>query len=147
MEPIMKKTVSQVLASKPVRRKPSSKNLPQVFWEGWREGFFEAHGRDPGPLKGVGVVKVKSLLSKLEEMADRPLAGFTMTTEFVQQFARWCTFEWTDAAFALKKEHGMKNVPDLPTVGVVVVHVPAFLGVYLNQGGKTALPSNVKKGW
>lgn len=143
----MAKTVSDILASKPARRKPSAKNLPYVFWEAWRTGHFDTYERDPGPLKGVMVVKVKSMLSKLEDMAARPLSGFTVDAEFVQQFAQWITTNWDETQARMKQETGFKTVTELPTLGVVVVHAAAFVTAYLNRDKGMALNPNAKPGW
>lgn len=129
------------------RRKASPKNLPYVFWEGWRTGHFEGFERDPGPLKGVGVVKVKNLLAKLEEMANRPLAGFSLTPEFVQQFAQWVTQNWSVLTDTLKHQHGLKKLSEYPSLGVVVAQVPAFLTSYLNRDAQPTLDKNAKNGW
>lgn len=150
MNVVPKKTVADVLASKPARRKPSPKNLPHVFWEGWREGYFEAYERDPGPLKGIGVTKVKSLLSKLEDMANRPLAGFNMTSDFVQTFARWSAQNWGTVSSHIKSEQGGKGLPDIPSLGYIVTRVPDFLTAYLNEKKAPSVSQlgwNKKSGW
>lgn len=139
-----KKSVVEVLSSKPARRKPSPKNLPHVFWEGWREGFFETYERDPGPLKGVGVSKVKSLISKLDDMASRPLSGFSVTPEFVQTFAQWSAQNWDSVSSHIKSEQGGKGLPDVPSLGWVVTRAPDFLAVYLSE---MKGPSTGQLGW
>jgi len=138
--------IAAAKAGKSPRRKPS-KNMPYVFWDGWRDGCFEAFQRDPGPLKGVGVVKVKNLLAKLEDIESRALSGFTLTPEFVQQFAQWIAQDWDGLRDRLKKEQGIKNLSEFPSLGVVVAQVPAFLAAYLNRDDKLTLVKNAKPGW